>query len=152
MREALRLTGSLSLVPASAAVAAVRRFQPEARVQVIPPAVRPGFYRPPTQAQARAQLGVPSAERCVLLMSGAWGLGPVAAAAEALGDAGVHVLAVARHHARLEARPPRAPRRQTRRAPFGLSHGIPALMAASDLVVSSSGDTCSEALIGGRPL
>ncbi len=43
-------------------------------------------------------------ERCVLLMSGAWGLGPVASAAEALGHAGVHVLAVAGRNARLERR------------------------------------------------
>src|SRR5262249_39203131 len=68
----------LYLVTSAVAEAAVRRFQPEARVLVIPPAVRPGFYRPPTQARARAQLGLPPAERCVLLMSGAWGLGPVA--------------------------------------------------------------------------
>ena len=142
----------LYLVTSPAAVAAVRRFRPEARVRVIPPAVRPGFYRPPSQAQARAQLGVPSAERCVLLMSGAWGLGPVARAAEALGDAGVHVLAVAGRNARLEERLRVAARRQPRVRAFGFSDAIPALMVASDLVVSSSGDTCSEARAVGRPL
>jgi processive 1,2-diacylglycerol beta-glucosyltransferase len=142
----------LYLVTSPVAEAAVRRFQPEARVQVIPPAVRPGFYRPPTQARARAQLGLPPAERCVLLMSGAWGLGPVAEAAEALGEAGVQVLAVAGRNARLERRLRVVARRQPRVRAFGFSNAIPALMAASDLVVTSSGDTCSEARAVGRSL
>ncbi len=142
----------LYLVTSPVAEAAVHRFQPEARVLVVPPAVRPGFYRPPTQAQARAQLGVPPAEGCVLLMSGAWGLGPVAEAAEALGEAGVHVLAVAGRNARLERRLHAAARRQPRVRAFGFTEAIPALMAASDLVVTSSGDTCSEARTVGRSL
>jgi len=142
----------LYLVTSPVAEAAVRRFQPEARVLVIPPAVRAGFYQPPTQAQARAALGVPPAERCVLLMSGAWGLGPVAEAAEALANAGVHVLAVAGRNTRLEERLRAAARRQPRIHPFGFSGAIPALMAASDLVVTSSGDTCSEARTVGRSL
>src|SRR5258707_7972772 len=142
----------LYLVTSAAAEAAVRRFQPEAGVLVIPPAVRPGFYRPPAQAQARAQLGVPPAEGCVLLMSGGWGLGPVAESAEALAEAGVHVLAVAGRNARLERRLRAAARRQPRLRAFGFSDAVPALMAASDLVVTSSGDTCSEARTVGRPL
>ena len=142
----------LYLVTSAVAEAAVRRFQPEARVLVIPPAVRPGFYRPPAQARARARLGLPPAERCVLLMSGAWGLGPVADAAEALGDAGVHVLAVAGRNVRLERRLRAVAQRQPRVRAFGFSNAIPALMAASDLVVTSSGDTCSEARAVGRSL
>jgi processive 1,2-diacylglycerol beta-glucosyltransferase len=143
----------LYLVTSAAAEAAVRRFQPEARIQVIPGPVRPGFYQPPAQEQARARLGVPVAERCVLLMSGGWGLGPVAAAAEALAAAGVHVLAVAGHNARLERKLQAAARRQQRVRPFGFTLAIPELMAAADLVVTSSGsDTCIEARTVGRPL
>ncbi len=85
-------------------------------------------------------------------MSGAWGLGPVAEAAEALGDAGVHVLAVAGRNAKLEARLRAAARRQPRVHPFGYTDRIPELMAAADLVVTSSGDTCAEARTVGRPL
>jgi processive 1,2-diacylglycerol beta-glucosyltransferase len=142
----------LYLVTSPVAEAAVRRFQPEARVLVIPPAVRPDFYRPPSQSQARARFGVPPGERCVLLMSGAWGLGPLAEAAEALAGAGVHVLAVAGRNARLESRLRAAARRQPRIRAFGFSDAIPALMAACDLVVTSSGDTCSEARTVGRAL
>jgi processive 1,2-diacylglycerol beta-glucosyltransferase len=142
----------LYLVTSAVAEAAVRRFQPEARVLVIPAAVRPDFYAPPAQAQARAELGIPDGERCVLLMSGAWGLGPVADAAEALGDAGVHVVAVAGRNVKLERRLAAAAARQPRVRALGFSNQIPELMAAADLVVTSSGDTCTEARTVGRPL
>src|SRR5580700_11196084 len=107
------------LVTAEIAELAVLRFRPEARVQVVPPPVRPAFYRAPAQAQARLELGIPPGERCVLLMSGAWGLGPVAQAARSLGDAGVHVLAVAGRNARLEHELTAVAMRQPRVRPFG---------------------------------
>ncbi len=142
----------LYLVTSGVAVPAVQRFQPEARVLVVPAAVRPAFYQAPAQEQVRASLGIPAAERCVLLMSGAWGLGPVAAAAEALGNAGVHVLAVAGRNARLERRLRAAAARQPRVHPFGYTQEIPGLMAACNLVITSSGDTCTEARTIGRSL
>jgi processive 1,2-diacylglycerol beta-glucosyltransferase len=142
----------LYLVTSAAAEAAVQRFQPEARVMVVPAVVRTAFYQPPSQPEARASLGLPGHERCVLLMSGAWGLGPVAEAAEALGDAGVHVLAVAGRNAKLEHRLLAAAERQPLVHAFGFSNRIPELMAAADLVVTSSGDTCTEARVIGRPL
>jgi processive 1,2-diacylglycerol beta-glucosyltransferase len=142
----------LYLVTSQVAEAAVRRFQPEARVQVVPAPVRPAFYRAPTQDRARAALSVPAQEPCVLLMSGAWGLGPVAAAARALGDAGVHVLAVAGRNARLEQRLAAVAAQQPRVRAFGFTDRVPELMAAADLVITSSGDTCTEARVVGRPL
>jgi processive 1,2-diacylglycerol beta-glucosyltransferase len=143
----------LYLVTSGVAEAAVRRFQPQARVLVTPGPVRSAFYQPPTQAQARAGLGVPLAERCVLLMSGGWGLGPVAGAAEALAQAGVHVLAVAGRNTKLERRLRAAAQRQPRLRPFGFTLEIPQLMAAADLVVTGPGaDTCLEARTIGRPL
>ncbi|MGO9293221.1 MAG: glycosyltransferase [Streptosporangiaceae bacterium] len=142
----------LYLVTAEVARAAVLRYQPEARVLVVPAPVRPAFYQPPAQEAARAALGVPPAQPCALLMSGAWGLGPVAAAAEQLAAAGVHVLAVAGRNLRLEAALRQAAARQPRLRPFGFTDRIPELMAAADLIITSSGDTCTEARTVGRPL
>jgi processive 1,2-diacylglycerol beta-glucosyltransferase len=142
----------LYLVTSRAAECAVLRFQPEARVAVVPAPVRPGFYQPPAQAQARATLGVPATERCVLLMSGAWGIGPLAATASALGRAGLAVLAVAGRNKKLETRLRAAAAREPRLRVFGFTDRIPELMAAADLVVTSSGDTCSEARVVGRHL
>ncbi len=142
----------LYLVTSEPAERAVRRYSPEARVQVIQPPVRDAFYRPPSQSSARERFEVPAEERCVLLTTGAWGLGPVAEAAEALGEAGVHVLAVAGRNAHLEHRLRGVAARQPFVRAFGFSDQIPELMAASDLVITSSGGTCTEARVVGRPL
>ena len=140
------------LVPAEVAEPAVLRFQPAARVQVMPVPVRPAFYRALGQTEARASLAIPAGERCVLLMSGAWGIGPVAAAAQALAGAGVHVLAVAGRNERLARKLAAAAARQPRIRAFGFTDRIPDLMSAADLVITSSGDTCAEARTVGRPL
>jgi UDP-N-acetylglucosamine:LPS N-acetylglucosamine transferase len=142
----------LYLVTSAVAEAAIRRFEPDARVLVVPPPVRPAFYRAPTQAAARESLSIPYGDRCVLLMSGAWGLGPVAGAARALGDAGVHVLAVAGRNERLYRRLVAVAERQPRVRAIGFTDLVSDLMAAADLVITSSGDTCTEARVIGRPL
>ena len=142
----------LYLVTSQVAECAVRRFQPWARVHVMPPPVRPAFYTPPTQAEARDRLGIPGQARCVLLMSGGWGLGPVADAAAALGNAGLYVLAVAGRNVSLAAALRAVQERQPRVRAFGFSDRIPELMAAADLVITSSGDTCTEARVVGRHL
>src|SRR5215469_15248605 len=142
----------LYLVTSLAGEAAVRRYEPRARVQIIPPPVRPGFLDPPAQDRARVDLGLEVAERTVLLMSGAWGLGPLAQAAAALADAGVQVLAVAGRNAQLESRLRAAAAGRPRLHVFGYTDQIPVLMAAADLVITSSGDTCAEARAVGRPL
>jgi processive 1,2-diacylglycerol beta-glucosyltransferase len=140
----------LYLVTSRAAERAVLRFQPEARVAVVPAPVRPGFYQPPTQQEARASLGVPGSERCVLLIAGAWGLGPLAVTAKALSQADLHVLAVAGRNGRLEARLRAAAAHEPRLHVFGFTDRIPELMSAADLVITTSGDTCSEARVVGR--
>jgi len=144
---------SLYLVTSAAAVASVHRYQPDARVTIVPPPVRAGFSQPLSQAAARQQAGIPPRAPCVLLMGGGWGLGPLAESARALSGAGVHVLAVAGHNRRLARRLDELARRDARVHPFGFTDRIPALMAASDLVVTLPGAlTCGEARAVGRPL
>jgi processive 1,2-diacylglycerol beta-glucosyltransferase len=142
----------LYLVTSQAAAAAVHRYQPRARIQIIPQPVRPGFYDPPSAERARQDLGLPAGDHTVLLMSGAWGLGPLADTAAALADAGVQVLAVAGRNARLESRLRAAAEHRPRMHVFGYTEQIPALMSAADLVITSSGDTCAEARTVGRPM
>jgi len=142
----------LYLVTSDTAERYVRRFQPTANVAVVPAPVRPAFYDPPTQHEAREQLGVDETERCVLLMSGGWGLGPLVEAAEALAATGITVLAVAGRNSALLARLRTAAARMPRIIPFGFTDRVATLMAAADLVITSSGDTCSEARVIGRHL
>ena len=141
----------LFMVTSVAAAGAVRRYAPRAEIRVVPPPVRPAFYRAPDQKTARAALGVPGKARCVLLMGGGWGLGPVGDVARTLATAGIHVLAVAGHNDRLRSRLDRAGLETLH--PFGFTDRIPELMAASDLVVTTPGaTTCSEARVVGRHL
>ena len=141
----------LFLVTSAAAEAGVRRYLPRARTAVVPPPVRPAFYRPVPQLTARAALGIPPGARCVLLMGGGWGLGPVEGAARALAGAGVHVLAVAGRNPRLDTRLRALAASCPRVRPFGFTPRIPELMSACDLVVTLPGAlTCGEARAAGR--
>jgi UDP-N-acetylglucosamine:LPS N-acetylglucosamine transferase len=140
----------LFLVTSPAAGESVRRYWPEARVEVFTAPVRPKFYSAPSRRVAREQLGIPVDATCALLMSGAWGLGPLDAAATELAQDGTWVLAVAGTNATME----RKLRDVTRRSPnvitFGYTNRVPELMSACDVVVTSSGDTCREARTLGR--
>jgi processive 1,2-diacylglycerol beta-glucosyltransferase len=143
----------LFLVTSAAAAASVRRYLPRARTALVPPPVRPAFYRPVPQAEARSPLGIPPGAPCVLLMGGGWGLGPVEGAARALAGAGVHVLAVAGRNRRLEARLRTLAATSPLVQPYGFTPRIPGLMSACDLVVTLPGAlTCGEARAVGRRL
>ena len=142
----------LYLVTSETARRFVLRFHPTAEVAVVPAPARPPFYTAPTQAGARAELGIPRDARCVLLMSGSWGLGPLHEVATTLAAAGIYVLAVAGHNSTLEASLRDAAAHDKRILAFGFTDRVPLLMSAADLVVTSSGDTCSEARVIGRHL
>ena len=62
----------LFLVTSPPAAESVRRYWPEAPVDIITAPVRPEFYSAPPQEVARRALGVPADATCALLMSGAF--------------------------------------------------------------------------------
>jgi UDP-N-acetylglucosamine:LPS N-acetylglucosamine transferase len=142
----------LYLVTSQTSAAFVRRFHPRAQTAVVPTPVRPQFYAAPSAPEARQSLGIPDGEPCVLLMSGAWGLGPVAELAESLARDGVWTVVVAGRNGALEGTLREIAARQPRLVPFGFTDRIPELMSAADLVITSSGDTCTEARVVGRHL
>ena len=142
----------LFLVTSNAAAESVRRYWPEAAVEVVTAPVRPEFAGAPTQRVARASIGVPEEATCVLLMSGAWGLGPLDEAAAALAADGIYVLAVAGTNRRMEAKIRNLAEAHPEIIPFGYTNQVSTLMSACDVVVTSSGDTCREARTLGRGL
>jgi processive 1,2-diacylglycerol beta-glucosyltransferase len=137
------------VVAGPAGAASVRRHQPTARVEVLPPPVRPAFYRAPDRAAARAALRLPDAP-CVLMMTGGWGLADVSAAAAGLADSGVTTLVVAGRNERLHRTLAALDRPGLR--PVGWTQEVPALMAAAEVVVAPPGQTCHEARVVGRRL
>ena len=142
----------LYIVTSEAAGAFVRRFHPRAEVAVVPPPVRAPFYAAPTRSDARDELGIPPDAQCVLLMAGSWGIGPLLEIATKLSASGIYAIAVAGRNAALESGLRAAAQRERRLIPFGFTDRIPALMSASDLVLTTSGDTCTEARVIGRHL
>jgi processive 1,2-diacylglycerol beta-glucosyltransferase len=143
----------LFMVTTDSAAAAVRRYLPNAQIAVVPPPVRPAFYEAPSQAEARAELGIDRSDRCVLLMGGGWGLGPIEQTARLLAQRGVTVLAVAGQNDGLAKVLTTAAAQDARIRAFGYTEEIPKLMAAADLVMTTPGaTTCSEARVIGRPL
>jgi len=140
------------LVTSALAAASIRRFRPDANVCIVTAPARPAFYDAPSKADARRTLGLATDVPCVLLMSGGWGIGPLDLAARVLAEAGVRVLAVAGGNERLAERLNASAAANPAIVAFGFTDRIPELMAASDLVVTSSGDTCREARVVGRPI
>jgi processive 1,2-diacylglycerol beta-glucosyltransferase len=145
------------LVSSPTAAATVRAWLPDAAVATIPAPVRPAFFAAPSRAEARRALEVDPDARCVLVMGGGWGLDAVAALTDALSAAGWLVLAVAGQNRRLERRlgeleARRPPGRLGGVKAYGFVEHVPELMAAADVVVTSAGQTCTEARVVGRPL
>jgi UDP-N-acetylglucosamine:LPS N-acetylglucosamine transferase len=85
-------------------------------------------------------------------MTGAWGLGPLVEVARTLARAGVYTIAVAGRNTEVEQRLRAAAAEEKLIIPFGFTDRIPELMAAANVVVTTSGDTCSEARVVGRSL
>jgi hypothetical protein len=86
-------------------------------------------------------------------MDSGWGFAPLPAAAAALADAGVHVLAVAGRNARAERELRALAATRPLLRPFGFTDRVPELMAAADVVVALPGAaTCAEARVVGRRL
>ena len=142
----------LFLVTSPMSAAFVRYHRPDAQVSVVPPAVRPGFYDAPSREAARQILGVEPEGPVVLLMAGAWGIGPLDRLASVLVRDGVTVLAVAGANERLYRRLQAVAAGNPRIRAYGYSEQIPELMSAADVVVTTPGDTCTEARQLGRPM
>lgn len=140
------------LVGSPLAAATVQRYAPGSAVRIVAPAVRAPFYDAPSQAEARSALHVDVSERCVLLIAGGWGLGPLDEVATVLANDGIRVLAVAGRNRNLFDRLVRTAKRYPTITPFGQSDQIPMLMAAADVIVTTAGQTCHEARVVGRRL
>ena len=142
----------LFLVTSELAAASVRRYWARARIEVVNAPVRPAFYQAPSKAVARAALGVPGEAPCVLLMAGAWGIGPLAEVARTLSRAGYWVLAVGGTNKKLTTKLQGLAAEEPTVVPFGYTDRVAELMTASDVIVTSAGDTCREARVIGRGL
>ncbi len=147
----------LTLVPTRAARgrALARGLDPQ-RVHVTGQPIRARYAQPPgNRAALRARLGWPQEDFIVLLVGGGEGMGPLAATAEAIAEAGLPrtaLVIVAGRNARLKAQ------LEARRWPlpvrvYGYTRQMPDFMRAADVLVTKAGPgTIAEALAAGLPL
>ena len=142
----------LFLVTSELAAASVRRYCPTGRVRVVEAPVRPEFYEAPSRRDARADVGSPRRRPVRPHHVGGLGIGPLDVIADALAAQGYWVLAVSGTNERLAARLAAVARAHGSVRTFGYTDRVPELMAASDVVLTSSGDTCREARVVGRPM
>jgi UDP-N-acetylglucosamine:LPS N-acetylglucosamine transferase len=140
----------LYITTSALAAATVRRYDPSSALQIVPPPVRPAFFKVLDRSAIREDLGVETKASTVLLMGGGWGLGPIAESAMALAGAGHTVLAVAGMNSELLERLRVLSTQFPGIRPFGLTDRVHELMAAADVVVTSPGQTCHEARVANR--
>ncbi len=136
--------------------ATVRTYLADADVAVIPPPVRPERFTAPSRAAARQSLGVAAEGPTALPLGGAWTKGPREALAEGLALAGVEVVAITGHHARLHRRldawAERLAPAERRLHAYAHRDDMASCFAAADVVVTPPGQACREAPVVGRPL
>jgi processive 1,2-diacylglycerol beta-glucosyltransferase len=142
----------LFLVTDEMSAAFIRYHRPDAAVAVVPAAARAEFHHPPSRPEARAELGLADDVPVALAMAGSWGVAPLDVIARALSQRGFRVLAVAGTNQRLHRRLQHLERSDPGVMAFGYSDRIPDLMVASDIVVTTPGDTCTEARLLDRPI
>ncbi|HTI33152.1 MAG TPA: glycosyltransferase [Miltoncostaea sp.] len=120
----------------------------------VAPLVDEAFLHPPDRAAARAALDVPGDVTFVVVSGGGWGVGDVeGATAAALDMPATVVAAVAGRNAGLRARLEERWRGDPRVRVLGFTRRMPALLAAADAIVHTTGGmTCMEALVTGCPL
>ncbi len=139
----------LFIVGSELTAATVRQHRPRAPIAVLTPPVRREFYDAPPRSSARQSLGIPEDARCALIMTSGWGIGPVLESSLLMSKRGWWVMAVAGSNRKLERRL-RSLGSNPRIIPFGFTERVPELMAAADVVVTSSGQACHEARVVGR--
>lgn len=134
------------------AARSLRRYVPAAEVAMVPPAVRGSFFDPAPRHVARRRFDVPDGESCVLLVSGGWGMGPVAESAAALASEGHYVLAASGVNRALCRRLDKMAESDDRIRSLGMCEDMASAISASDVVVSATGQTCHEVHVVRRPL
>ena len=144
----------LHLVMHESCVRPIEKVAGKESARVVRPLVQPNFFQPADQAAARRTLGLPEERPVVLVSGGGWGVGKLERAVRAALDVpGARVVCICGLNEGIRDRLEAAFDGEPRARVLGYTNRMRELIAASDVVVHSTGGvTCLEALVLGRPL
>jgi UDP-N-acetylglucosamine:LPS N-acetylglucosamine transferase len=119
----------------------------------VQPLVREEFFSAPTQARARAQLGLAAPPPLVLISAGGWGAGDLLGAVDAcLAVPGVHVVTVAGRNEQLRRSLEQRHGGHERVTVLGFTEQMTDWLSAADaFVTTTAGLSCLEAQLCGCP-
>ncbi len=134
--------------------ALLARGFPADRIHLTGIPIRSMFWEPPSCADARARLGLPTDDRVVLLMSGNQGVTPVGRIARALRDSDAFILVVTGKNEPMRRRIERLFRKHgIKGGVFGVFQDMASLLCSCDIIVTKGGGIItSECLASGLPM
>jgi processive 1,2-diacylglycerol beta-glucosyltransferase len=133
----------------------VERIAGRGSARVVRPLISAEFLRSRCPVAARRELGLPESGRMVVVSGGGWGVGDIAGAVRefvAVPEVS-SIVCLAGHNEQLARRLRRTFAEVPRVYVYGFTDRMPALLAAADVLVHSTGGvTCLEAMAAGTPV
>ena len=145
----------MHLVMYGESMPSVERIAGEGSVRLVRPLISAEFLEPRCPTDARIELGLPQDGRMVLVSGGGWGVGDIAGAVgEFVRSPEVtSIVCLAGRNEQLEEKIEHAFADEPRVHVYGFTDKMPALLAAADVLVHSTGGvTCLEARAAGTPV
>jgi processive 1,2-diacylglycerol beta-glucosyltransferase len=145
----------MHLVMYGESLPSVERIAGEGSARQVAPLISAEFLRPRCPLQSRRALGLPEEGRMVVVSGGGWGVGDVEGAVRELCRVGevTSIVCLAGRNESLRERLAATFAEEPRVRVYGFTDAMPALLAAADVLVHSTGGvTCLEAKATGTPV
>jgi processive 1,2-diacylglycerol beta-glucosyltransferase len=136
-------------------ISAVERIAGPDSARLVRPLISAEFLQPRCPLQERRALGLPEEGRMVIVSGGGWGVGDIAGAVRGFARVSEvsSIVCLVGHNDRLARRLRGAFAHEARVQVRGFTDKMPALLAAADVLVHSTGGvTCLEARAAGTPV
>jgi len=145
----------MHLVMYDESMESVERIAGEGSVSLVRPLISAEFLEPRHAGDSRRSLGLPEEGRMVVVSGGGWGVGDIAGAVKEFTRVPevTSIVCLAGRNEQLEHKLRSAFENEPRVHVYGFTDEMPALLAAADVLVHSTGGvTCLEARAAGTPV
>ncbi len=145
----------MHLVMYGESMASVERIAGQGSVRLVEPLISAEFLEPRCPTESRRELGLPEQGRMVVVSGGGWGVGDIAGAVREFVRTPevTSIVCLAGRNEQLEEKLGATFAGEDRVHVYGFTDKMPALLAAADVLVHSTGGvTCLEARAAGTPV